>query len=599
MKMPGQYPFREVLAGHFSSLEGNALVLESVKSMSPELSNFFEFLYGDVKGYAYLAVKNPSNQASWKQEFYAWPTQKKELCERIESASSKFEVYFGPALYGDKSATKPNVLGSNCLWVEFDGQIPPVLDGVPEPTITIRSSSEDHQHWYWKLDSFIKTDELELRNRQLAIKLGSDISGWDATQVLRPPGTNNHKRSLPVQLLSFHQHTYSQGEFDVLPTPPSLVEENAPSEIPAIEDVISQYKFEHNVFSLFKNGVPQGSRSEGLMALGYYLAEMQLQSEEVLALLLNADERWGKFSGRNDQVRRLMQIVTIARIKYPLIDTGHSPVGKLVDYGFLDLLKHAPELEWAWEGFLEREGYMLLTGPSGVGKTQFSLNFAARTVLGSDYLNIATGEPKRVGFLSLEMGRVELAQFMGVQWAGYTKEEQEVLAEHLRLIAPGEPYYLQTESDRDALETRIHEMKLDGLVVDSLGSMADDLVSEKEVKTLMNFNDRIRQRHKIFTWFVHHHRKASGDNKKPNKQADVYGNQYITARATSIMCLWETPNPNTLRAIPLKVRLAKKPPEFYIYRDENLQFSTKGESVAVTMVESEENTGKKNWGDSY
>jgi hypothetical protein len=65
------------------------------------------------------------------------------------------------------------------------------------------------------------------------------------------------------------------------------------------------------------------------------------------------------------------------------------------------------------------------------------------------------------------------------------------------------------------------------------------------------------------------------------------------------MCLWETPNPNTLRAIPLKVRLAKKPPEFYIYRDENLQFSTKGESVAVTMVESEENTGKKNWGDSY
>jgi KaiC/GvpD/RAD55 family RecA-like ATPase len=559
--------------------------------MDPDLPNFFDFLYGDIKGYVYLAVKNPSNQSSWKQEFFVWPLQKKELCERVESAAGKYEVYFGPALYGDKSATKPNILGSNCLWVEFDGQIPPVLDGVPEPTITIRSSSQDHQHWYWKLDSFIQTEELEIRNRQLAIKLGSDISGWDATQVLRPPGTNNHKRQTTVQLLSFYQHTYAQSEFDSLPTPPVLKEEDVPAEIPAIEDVISQYSFKADAWTLFKNGVPQGSRSEGLMALGYHLAEMQLQNEEVLALLLNADERWGKFAGRNDQVRRLMQIVTIARNKYPIIDIGHSPVGKLNDYGFLDLLTNAPKLEWAWEGFLERQGYMLLTGPSGVGKTQFSLNFAARTVLGSDYLNVATGEPKRVGFLSLEMGEIELAHFMGTQWEGYTPEEQEVLNENLRLMAPGEPYYIQSETERNALEEKIYALKLDGLIIDSLGSMADDLVSEKEVKLLMNFNDRIRQRHKIFTWFVHHHRKASGDNKKPNKQADVYGNQYITARATSIMCLWDTSDPKVLTAIPLKVRLMKKPQPFVIYRDDNLHFSTKGEAVAVTMINSEEKKG--------
>lgn len=562
------------------------MALESVESVNPELSNFFEFLYGETKGFVYLAIKNPTSQASWKQEFFAWPMQKKELCDKVNASSGKNEVYFGPALYGDKNATKPNILGSHCLWVEFDGQIPPELDGVPAPTVTVRSSSEDHQHWYWKLDSFIQTTELESRNRQLAIKLGSDISGWDATQVLRPPGTTNHKRALPVQLLTLNDKVYSSNEFSHLPEPPQLVEEVVPTEIPAIEDVISQYSFKADAWLLFKNGVPEGSRSEGLMALGYHLAEMQLQNEEILALLLNADERWGKFAGRNDQVRRLMQIVTIARHKYPIIDTGDSPVGKLLSgYGFNSLIQTTIELDWAWEGFLEREGYMLLTGPSGVGKTQFSLDFGAKTVLGKDHLNITTGHPKRVGFLSLEMGLTELKHFLQIQAAGYSAEELEILDENYKMFPLGEPYYVQSESDRNALEEMIYENQLDGLIIDSLGSMADDLVSEKEVKNVMNFNDRLRQRHKIFTWYVHHHRKASGDNKKPNKQSDVYGNQYITARATSIMCLWETPNANALTAIPLKVRLSKKPQPFVIYRDENLQFSTQGEAAVVTKID--------------
>ena len=39
-------------------------------------------------------------------------------------------------------------------------------------------------------------------NRSITSYFGTDQSGWDATQLLRPPGTTNRKNGLPVRRLS-------------------------------------------------------------------------------------------------------------------------------------------------------------------------------------------------------------------------------------------------------------------------------------------------------------------------------------------------------------------------------------------------------------
>ena len=95
----------------------------------------------------------------------------------------------------------------------------------------------------------------------------------------------------------------------------------------------------------------------------------------------------------------------------------------------------------------------------------------------------------------------------------------------------------------------------------------------RKFKRFFHWNDQLRARNGVFTWYIHHHRKASGDNKKPNKLSDVYGSQYITSYATTVLCLWEGSVVNSTQLIPLKVRLAKKPLPFNMHKDGNLQFT--------------------------
>lgn len=560
----------------------------TIETVESELNGFFSTVYGEQKGFAYLAFKRLNGKRSWTQEWYEWPGESVKLIQRVIVMTPQVEVYFGPALYVEKSSTKKSVLGSTVLWAELDGTIPSTLNDIPQPTIRVRSSSTSgHEHWYWKLDSMLSVPEVERINRLLAITLGADISGWDATQVLRPPSTHNHKRDSDVTLLDVSEFVYPIGSFDTLPDAPPLPEVNLlDSPIPPVEDVIALRKFPGTVWILFRKGVPEGSRSDGLMALGYHLAELQFRDDEILSLLINADQRWGKFAGRDDQLLRLSQIIQIARSKYPLINVEVTE--RFRTYGFDALLKVEAHMEWVWEGLLQKAGYFLLTGPPGIGKTQFSLDFGQHTVLGKDFLERNVPEPLRVGFVSLEMGLVDLKAFVEQQSAFWDTDEIVQLEEGFKFLPLGEPLHLNNQKEQEFLEEWIAEHKLDGVIIDSLGSTtSNELSDESSAKVLMDFNDRLRQRHNCFTFYVHHNRKSTGDNKKPNKLDDVYGNRYLTARATTVYCLWNNPtDPTSISGIPLKVRMAAKPPTTTIYRTAQLHFVLNKNQEGISFVAS-------------
>lgn len=546
-----------------------------------EVRLFLDAIYQDEKGYSYVALKDPSAQHSaFSQFFFDWPNEREAEISFILEKRNLHEVYYSPALFTEKKATKETLKGSRVFWVELDGKAPDGVDTIPGPTLRIQSSEMGHEHWYWQSNELLDLGTIEKVNRGLTHLLGADASGWDAVQILRPPSTFNHKRKKPVSLLEPPTgKVVSASDFSSLPEPPPLLTVPIPSSIPEATDVIAKYQFGSVAWNLFKNGVPEGQRSEGEMALGYYLAEMGMNNEEIFSVLLNADNRWGKFKNRQDQYIRLSEIVTIARNKYPLKvstdSTGTVHEGTILSgTGFLVFLQTEYNFEWLLEGWIQRNGYGLLTGPSGVGKTQFSLDMAMHLGTGTNFIGRKVERPMRMGMLSLEMGGPDLQYFAHLQAPAWEQSELEILNENLIMEAIGEPIYMDTPSGRTLVEQWIGDHHLEGVIIDSLGSsVAGELSQEGPAKAIMDWNDHIRQQFECFTWFIHHHRKPSGDNKKPNKLADVYGSHWITARATSVTCLWDHTGGNVLQVIPLKMRLSPDKEPFFIKRGKDLRFS--------------------------
>lgn len=113
-----------------------------------------------------------------------------------------FDQYFTPLKYTQTKRRREFVGRPGVLFADMDDGAR--LNGF-EPHLLI-ASSENHQHAYWFLDRPYELSEWEPKARGLSNALGADPGGWDSTQVLRVPGSLNHKYSppVPVRVLSFY-----------------------------------------------------------------------------------------------------------------------------------------------------------------------------------------------------------------------------------------------------------------------------------------------------------------------------------------------------------------------------------------------------------
>lgn len=186
-----------------------------------DIEAFLDFLYGKTSGYVYSPTKVPGEFA---KNFFKWPDQRPDLVRHIIANNQK-NTYIAPALFRDgTSAQIENVLGSNVVWADFDGNSPSDSQlaklGIPAPSLRVQSSVPGNEHLYWKFEQF-ETDLLTFQdlNRSIAYAADADSSGWDGNQVLRPVGSVNHKRKEPLtaRVSKFSDRTYTAEEFSAVP----------------------------------------------------------------------------------------------------------------------------------------------------------------------------------------------------------------------------------------------------------------------------------------------------------------------------------------------------------------------------------------------
>ncbi len=152
-------------------------------------------------------------------EYFGWPAEWERARGWIDrEAKTGRETYHCTHLLSARRRVKKNAAQVSALWVDGDGA--KVTGSLPEPTAVVLSSPGREQY-YWGLTRAVEPGFAETLNRRLAIAMGGDRSGWDLTQLLRPPGTPNLKYAdaPTVSLVRLADERHDPAELDRLLTP--------------------------------------------------------------------------------------------------------------------------------------------------------------------------------------------------------------------------------------------------------------------------------------------------------------------------------------------------------------------------------------------
>ena len=190
----------------------------------PSALDLWQHIYGDRDGRLYICVAKGHRAApgaaatDWEEKFFAYPAMAGFAEGWVEQAAlGGQDAYFCAHLLTDKRR-KGKTATVRALYFEKDGGALPAH--LPRPTALVESSP-GHLHGYYRLTRALAPAEAETLNKRLTYALGADPSGWDLGQMLRPPGTVNHKHAgrPPVRVLYIEDRALDPDELDRLLPP--------------------------------------------------------------------------------------------------------------------------------------------------------------------------------------------------------------------------------------------------------------------------------------------------------------------------------------------------------------------------------------------
>lgn len=519
-----------------------------------DLDVYLDVLFGDLDGFVYSPVKTLAG--SFEPTWFQYPKEREQLKTHIQAAD-RGDIYISPAVYNERRAQKESIKKIQCAWVEFDGAERIDFKDVGEPTAIVQTSYDSHCHCYWRLTSTHQTS-IEDINRRLTFYLNADSSGWDAVQLLRPPGTTNYKRNLPVVLSNYNTNAYAVGYFDFVPAVQAPASTTVVvTDLMPISEVLANHQLPLKVLKMIKKEKPvEPHRSSFLARLANELAEEGLTHIEVVSLLKVADGRIKKYEGRDDQLTRLSQIADYAIFKH----VADEEI-EVLDFEFI--LNHVDNLQWIIPNWLHTTGMMFVSSAPNVGKTQLCFQLAACLAEGWRWLGFEPTVKQRVLFLSLEMTREPIK---------YVIEHHQHEWETMPKV-----HVVDEESTLTKYEDIIDQREINVVIIDSLSELLDINSDNKELEArrVLKWMKKCRRRYGIAFIIIHHNRKATEGNKKPKSLHDLEGTFHIGRTSDTVLQLWEDSRGIELSAV--KARFGVKQ-AFYVERNKNLWFKRKDAS---------------------
>ena len=305
-----------------------------------------------------LAIAHAADDDSFRHQYFNYPKTADKAAEwALEKAQKGHEVYFCAHLLTESRRIKENASAVHTLWGDLDGARVP--NGELAPTAVVESSP-GRFHCYWRLADPLPPEDAELLNKRLALKIGSDPSGFDLSQLLRVPGTYNHKYEerpeVRVEILDATR-TYIAGDLDRIlpPLPEAASTANSthhtdPDEPPVVLDPEALKVYRGEAPKLKENG--EVNRSSTLMKIARVLYDAGANRRVVVESIAERDRALGyeKYAGNRDGGQREYE-----RIFSKLSEEGRNPRIRMIFGGHEE--KPPPSLkmeEAAYRGLFGR-----------------------------------------------------------------------------------------------------------------------------------------------------------------------------------------------------------------------------------------------------
>lgn len=390
--------------------------------------------------------------------------------------------YFCPLTFRQGRRKKDLAQDTVWLWGDID-------EGDTErlPPTVLWESSPGRFAGLWRVRQMSPERAAGL-SRRIAYHIDGDRGGWDITQVLRIPGTRNHKYDPAprVRLIEWSNRTWS----------PSEIPKDYRDRIPA------------NILKILE-GPASGDRSEMLWRLEAELLKAGIPREEVIRLLRASD--WNKYRGRHDEIERF---------ETELSKHDTTPLGVTT---YRDLMQSPGSPGWLVEGFWQRESHGIVAGQPKTFKTTFCMDLAFSVATGSRFLNkFEVGQQGPVLFIQNE--NTDWIMRERFQMIAHQRPEpwgSKVSLRGDRISArfgnyPDNIYFINQQGvtiDRDAarIEEAIQQVKPVLIILDPLYLMfTGDINSAQELQPMLAWALDIKHRYRAAVILVHHYGKGQG-----------------------------------------------------------------------------------------
>lgn len=329
-------------------------------------------IWGNTLGYAFIcSIDWKHGHAFNPGKAFRWPIQRHDLSAYADELAAKgHDVYFTPALFSKPERKTEAAMELPLIWADVD-EAPIDVVRSTHPTALWQTSPGRHQA-VWRVDTPLPiADDLSLARAASHI-LGCDPSGWDATQLLRLPGYESHKRP----------QGFLVGDLET--DKPQRVTRLVGRLYATLSYKQAKYQGRMQAAS------PAGDRSRVLFDLARHLLTGGMEAQDVAGLLRHTV--WNKWETPQELLKDVERIRTRLP-KEPEPEATEDDVEPLeptrarLTLRSLDEILDQRKPEWLIQGLVERRSCGFIAGPPKQFKSWVMLDMAVSMAAGGRCLD--------------------------------------------------------------------------------------------------------------------------------------------------------------------------------------------------------------------